>query len=273
MNTKKKKMVGVRKAVVPGQVKAPGKGKKVVVERKVERGGLSPLEELEQETRTILRLKGEIAQKFWDLGKAMDKVLKGRLYLEKGFDTFEEYLEKEVVIGRSTAFRLIDLSRKFSRETAYLYGQEKLLGAIAYAKATPVQDRPIDVTRYEIEVIDKSGKVSMKPFADASGKEIKRAADRLKRRQKRELEKAPVARLFTPASSGKVAEGVGAKVESFVSRAREMLGVVKPGPVLEVSVDSGGGDPEVSLSIAGVRVSRLVEVLRIVARAAGEAMR
>jgi len=146
-----------------------------------EREENSRLEELRRETENILRLKGEIAQKFWDIGKSLGRIAGKDLFEEDGYGSFEEYLRKEVKISSARAYRLIEMSNKFSRETAYKYGQDKIRGAIEYAKATQEKDRPYDVTRYEIEVRGPAGKITMKPFSEASGSEIKRAAAGLRR--------------------------------------------------------------------------------------------
>ncbi len=108
---------------------------------KAKRKKLSPLGEVERETKNILRLKVEIARTFWDLGKSLDRVNENELYLAAGCRSFEGYLRKEVKIGRSNAYRLIEMSRKFTKATALRHGQEKLMGMIEYAKATPEDDR------------------------------------------------------------------------------------------------------------------------------------
>ena len=136
-------------------------------------------------------------ENLWDLGTSLCRVHDKKLYQISGYN-FDEYLAKEVKIGRSTAYRLMELARNFSRETAIKFGQTKLLGAIAYAKATPEQDRPVDVTRYEIEVKTPSGKKATKSFKNATSREIKRAADLLRRRLK---PKEPAASFPIPSRS------------------------------------------------------------------------
>ena len=69
--------------------------------------------ELDRETSKILRLKEEISKNFWDLGASLCRVHDKKLYQATGYEFFEEYLAKELKIGRSTAYRLMELARNF----------------------------------------------------------------------------------------------------------------------------------------------------------------
>ena len=238
--------------------KAPAKISKVALEREEN----SRLEELRRETENILRLKGEIAQKFWDIGKSLGRIAEKDLFKEDGYGSFEEYLRKEVKISSARAYRLIEMSNKFSRETAYKYGQDKIRGAIEYAKATPEADRPFDVTRYEIEVRGPAGKITVKPFSEASGREIERAAARLRRRKERDLTRAPEPSSLFPAKEPR------ARLDMLQSRADDFLGTMSPRPRLELSVAGQGSDPVISLKLSNLPLSRLTEVLVYLAGAA-----
>jgi hypothetical protein len=223
-------------------------------------------QELQRETRKILQLKTAIARNFWDLGNSLSKVNTRKLYLSAGHASFEEYLRKEAKIGRSTAYNLMELSRNFSRETASQFSQEKLLGAIAYAKATPEEDRPIDVTRYEFEVRTPSGRKTKKTFAKVSSKELKRAAASLRRRKK------PVAPIPIPSIAGLLSgKQPKLKVAAFLSKAKEMLKEISPRPTVSLTTIKTGTDPMVELRLSGIRASRLLEALGLLAAAAGEA--
>jgi hypothetical protein len=222
--------------------------------------------ELAQETRKILRLKTEIARNFWDLGNSLSIVNNKKLYLAAGHDSFEKYLQKEVKIGRSTAYRLMELSRNFSRETASQFSQEKLLGAIAYAKATPEEDRPIDVTRYEFEVRTPSGKKTKKTFEKVSSKELKRAAANLRRRKK------PVAPIPTPSISGLTSgKQPRLKVAAFLTKARQVLKDLSPRPKVSLTAVKPGADPLVELRLSNLHASSIPEALGLLTAAAWEA--
>ncbi len=227
----------------------------------VKAGGkkLSSLQELERETEKILHLKTEISRNFWELGSSLVRVEDNELFRAAGYRTLEEYLRREVKVGRSTAYKVMKLARNFSKDTAQVFGQEKLLGAIAYAKATPEDERPIDVTRYEIEVRGPSGKMEKKPFEEASVKEIDRATDRLRRKQRSVLSPAPAGRLLD------TAEG---RLSLLLSRADQFFGTMNPRPRLELSIAKKGSDPVVSLKLSNLPWSRLTEVLVYLAGAA-----
>jgi hypothetical protein len=227
--------------------------------------------ELDRETSKILRLKEQIAKNFWDLGACLCRVHDKKLYQATGYKFFEEYLAKEVKIGRSTAYRLMDLARNFSRETAIEFGQTKLLCAIDYAKATPEPDRPLDVTRYEIEVKTPSGKKVTKSFKQASTREIKRAAAQLFRQLKSggppALDTLPQ-RAMAGLLSGKTPKF---RIAPFLSRAREKLKAFSPRPKVTLTVTKKGDDPLVDLRLSNVHASKLTGVFGLLTAAALEA--
>lgn len=218
--------------------------------------------ELAKETAKIIRLKNEVAKNFWELGKSLDNVKENQLHTEAGCASFEDYLKKEVKIGRSTAYRLIELARNFSKETAAAFGQEKLLGAIAYAKATPEQDRPLDVTSYEIEVRSPKGTVTIKPFNQATSNDIKKAAARLKRRKRISIERVAV-----------TVREPQVKIGLFRTQARSLIERLHPDARIEFRATGLGADPLVSLQLEGLPVSRLQAALGALAGLAGEVMK
>ena len=242
----------------PG-VRAASPKKKKASNLKASDKKLSPLKELERETEKILHLKTEILRNCWELGRSLGNINDNELYRAAGYRTFGEYLRKEVEVGRTVAYDMIKLAKEFSKDTVQVFGQEKLLGAIALAKATPEDDRPIDVTRYEIEVRGPSGKMEKKPFEEASVKEIDRATDRLRRKQRSVLSPAPAGRLLD------TAEG---RLSLLLSRADQFFGTMNPRPRLELSIAKKGSDPVVSLKLSNLPWSRLTEVLVYLAGAA-----
>jgi len=224
--------------------------------------------ELERETKKILRLKGEVARSFWDLGDSLCRVQDKKLYQAKGYQTFEEYLEKGVKIGRTNAYQLMKLARNFSREIAIKYGKEKLLCAIDYAKATPEPDLPLDVTRYTIPAKNRAGKAIEKTFKQASVRDIKRAAALLKKKLKPQKPQAslPVPDLAA-LLSGKTPKFT---IKAFLPKARQKLKDLTPPPKLSAAITQKGEEPLVDLRLTGVRVSQLTEAFGLLAAAAVE---
>ena len=215
----------------------------------------SPSAELARETRQILKLKEDIAVSFWDLGQRLLRVRDRVLYTHDGFVSFEQYLSKGVSIPRTTAYRVMDLARNFSRVLARKHGQSKLVASIELSKATPEQDRPIDVLAYQIEVRGPDGKMQFKPFKDVTGQEIKLAAARIKRR----LSKKPQVG-SPPAISAQFA---------WQAEARRALRAIAPRAEFKI-VTGKGRDPKIKLTLSKVPRSRLREALERLARALPE---
>ncbi|MBW2702913.1 MAG: hypothetical protein JRF33_18995 [Deltaproteobacteria bacterium] len=197
-----------------------------------------PLTGLDRETQKILALKEEIGQRFWELGQCLIRVHDQRLY-SPGFDSFERYLGRRGVnISKPTAYRMMDVARNFSRFIARKHGQTKLLAAIDLTRATPEDDRPVDVLAYQIEVRE-SGKVSQKTFTKASSREIKLAANRIKRKYN------PKPKPLKP---------------TWQLQAQRAVRAIAPKAKLQIKMGAGR-DPEVKLTLSGVPQSKLREAL------------
>jgi len=215
----------------------------------------SPSAELARETRQILKLKEDIATSFWDLGQCLMTVHDRVLYTHEGFASFEQYLARGVSIPRTTAYRLMDLRRNFSRALARKHGQTKLIASIEFAKATPEQDRPIDVLAYQIEARGPDGKMQFKPFNDASGGEIKLAAARIRRRNSKKPK---------PVSE----PGIFAR-PAWQTEALRSLRAIAPQAEFKISTGKGS-DPKITLTLSNLPRSRLREALERLARAIPE---
>jgi hypothetical protein len=148
-------------------------------------------------------------------------------------------------------------------------GQSKLLCAIDFANATPEPDRPLDVTRYEIEVKTPSGKKNNKSFKQASVREIKRAAAQLRRKLKpaKPPQDALPQLALDVIRSGKTPR---LRIAPFLANAREKLKELSPRPKVSLTVANKGDDPLVDLSIANVHASKLTGVFGLLTAAALE---
>ena len=215
----------------------------------------TPLAELARETRRILRLKEEISTRFWDLGQSLLRVHDRVLYTHDGFVSFEQYLSRGVSISKTTAYRLMDLSRNFSRALARKHGQTKLVASIELAKVTPEKDRPIDVLAYQIEVRGIDGKMQLKPFIEVSGQEIKRAAARIRRRLRKKQQLASAPAIFLQ--------------PTWQKEALRSLRAIAPRADFKISTGKGA-DPELTLTLSGLPRSRLREALERLAMSVPE---
>ena len=212
--------------------------------------------ELARETAKILRLKEEVGVRFWDLGQCLLRVHDEALYSQAGFENFEQYLGRRgVSIARTTAYRFMEIARHFSREIARKHSQSKLFASIDLAKATPEQDRPIDVLAYQIEVRSADGKTQFKPFKNASSHEIKRAAQRIKRRQAKKPHLVPMPQQYPK--------------PTWQKEALRSLRAIAPKAKLTIQTGKGS-DPEITMTLSGLLRSKLRAALTRLAQAAPE---
>lgn len=163
---------------------------------------------LESATREIVRLKQAIGSSFYELGRVLARVRDERLYEAGGHATFEDYLDQAVEISRATAYKFIRVATVFSERFAVEWGADKLVAALRYIDATPEDEKPSDIPKLSIPVVSEDGKVTKKPIAKASVREIERASQSVSRKQHDRGERR------APAS---------AEADRFVSRAKERL--------------------------------------------------
>lgn len=79
----------------------------------------------------------------WDLGHALAEFLQDKLYTALGYSSFADCLKGEKLISENQAFKLIRVSRRFSRdELATIGSVEKADALIGYTDATEEDDTP-----------------------------------------------------------------------------------------------------------------------------------
>ncbi len=130
---------------------------------------------LDRATAEILKLQRTIEESFYKLGLRLREVRDERLY-EARYESFEEYLEKEVAKSRETAYRYIRVVETFQEEFALEKGVKKLGSYLRYLKATPEDDGPEDLPKIEISVRSPRGGMVKKKITEASADEIDLAA-------------------------------------------------------------------------------------------------
>lgn len=117
----------------------------------------------------IARRKERIAEEFYDIGLALRDLSKPKLFTALGYSSFNALLQETEIIGKTTAWRLIDLVSSMSRDEALSYGQEKAAALLEYAKATAEVDTP--------RTLIEGGKLpGGKKIADASVRDLKAGA-------------------------------------------------------------------------------------------------
>ena len=115
-----------------------------------------------------------------------------------------------------------------------------------WAKATPEDDRPIDVLAYQIEIRNKDGKTTFKPFKDATSREIKNAAQRIKRQHAKKPQLVP-----KPQQDPK---------PTWQAKALRALRAIAPKASLSIQIGKGT-DPKLNLTLSGLPLSRLRSAL------------
>ncbi len=95
----------------------------------------------------IATSKGRIAQEFYSLGTALRELLRKKLFVTLGCKTFVEMLEQHGVMGKSQAYKLIDVVENYSKRQALELGLEKAHGLVRLAAATAAAETGADIVR------------------------------------------------------------------------------------------------------------------------------
>lgn len=90
----------------------------------------------------IERKKGEAARAFYEIGAALDEIVSKKLYGVLAYASFEKLLDDREIMAASQAFKLIEVSRKFSRDQALRLGPEKAYALARYVARTRENDNP-----------------------------------------------------------------------------------------------------------------------------------
>lgn len=117
----------------------------------------------------IERRKGNITESFYEIGKALQELLKKKLYAALGYGSFEEMLTARAVFGVTQAWKLIEVVSSVSVTRALELGPEKVFALTRYAKATPEPDTAQSL-------IDSNATIGDKPIKEVSLREITKAA-------------------------------------------------------------------------------------------------
>lgn len=86
--------------------------------------------ELHNAATQIKTLRKTLQKSFFDIGVVLRDIRDRKLYVAKGFGTFEAYLERETDLGRVTCLRLVKLVSTFQREAAVEIGMDRVFAAL-----------------------------------------------------------------------------------------------------------------------------------------------
>lgn len=119
---------------------------------------------LDESIARINRLRADLAANSYDLGLEIRKIHEEELWKARGHESFKDFIEKELEIGRSMAYRLIDVTKQFDRPTFEQVGSHKL-ALIAGIQDSEARDAALEAAK-----------------AGASTKDVERAVNEAKGR-------------------------------------------------------------------------------------------
>jgi hypothetical protein len=149
---------------------------------------------LDRATAEILRLKGEVARNFYELGYWLKRVRDEGLYRARGHATFEAYLGKDVGFSRGHAYTFMRVAERLPADFAVKLGVEKAEALLAYLDATPKEESAAEVGAVTIPV-ERDGKRVDVPVGRATVREIRAAVQRRARSRRRPAH-SPALRAF-----------------------------------------------------------------------------
>jgi hypothetical protein len=93
--------------------------------------------ELHQALTQIKALRKNLAKSFYEIGLVLRDIQAQKLYVAKGFGSFEAFLEREMDLGKTTSLRLVRITQVFLREAALEFGMERMINALITLEAIP----------------------------------------------------------------------------------------------------------------------------------------
>lgn len=131
-------------------------------------------------THELVTLKRDVAKNLHAMGVRLARIKEEALWEDGGYTGFDDYLERGVELGRTTAYELIRISRSFAEPVAAQHGYDKLRAAISWMATAPKEEQTGDVFSSPIKVRDDAGRFETKPMRDASATEIREATELLR---------------------------------------------------------------------------------------------
>lgn len=131
-----------------------------------------PAVQAEGLVRDIAKRRARIAEDFYEIGVALEKLSKPKLYKSLGYVSFEKLLQARRVMSRVQAVKLISVAQAYPKKLALRLGVEKGYALIRYTAATPA----VDVARI---LASANALVGGKRVLQLSAKELRDETKRL----------------------------------------------------------------------------------------------
>jgi hypothetical protein len=93
--------------------------------------------DLHQALTQIKTLRKNLGKSFYDIGLILRDVQAHKLYLAKGFGSFEAFLEREMDLGKTTSLRLVRITQVFLKDAAAELGMDRMINALITLETVP----------------------------------------------------------------------------------------------------------------------------------------
>jgi hypothetical protein len=85
----------------------------------------------------IKALRKTLHKSFYDIGNVLRDVQARKLYLAKGYGTFDAFLEREIDLGKTTSQRLVRITQVFLRDAALEFGMDRCINGLLALESVP----------------------------------------------------------------------------------------------------------------------------------------
>lgn len=115
----------------------------------------APGAEAEALLRDIGARRARIADDFYEIGVALERLSRPRLYRALGFATFDDLLKRRRVMSRMQATKLIAVAQAYPKKVALRLGVEKGYALVRHVAATPAPDVALALARSNASIAGK----------------------------------------------------------------------------------------------------------------------
>ncbi len=122
---------------------------------------------------------------FWGIGKKLETLVERKLFAELGYSSFQAYLDGELSVAASQAYKMVRVVRHFVRADAERVGLECADALIPYAKELRVDPGIL---------VRENALVGDKPVTDATVRDIRNAAKAVRAATRQRLDRSPARR-------------------------------------------------------------------------------
>ncbi len=129
-------------------------------------------ERLREVVAQLRRLQSSIGRDIYEMGRLLFESRRDELHLVAGHRTFARWVEADLDLAMTTAYRAIDVYEHYSPTIAARYGPDKLAAGVAWIRATPEDERPGDLVAARLRLRGDGGRFVHKRFHEAKAVEV-----------------------------------------------------------------------------------------------------